>query len=153
MINMKELFSKDTWQEIFDPFKKIEQEQLLQHWCFRYFYLYNIIWNQKVLIMDLKRLLLQYHQIACLWGQYTSMPYAGYKFRRGIQLKTTDVPIRLKEFRYRIYCTRNVRGVFGSSKGCRGSNSGTYAVYGEYPEYIKIATTKVFDGGRFSKSN
>ena len=46
---------------------------------------------------------------------------------------------------------RNVAGVFGSSGGnvVRGAKSGTYAIYGDYPEYIKIAVTKVFDGGRF----
>ncbi|MBT5396494.1 MAG: FtsX-like permease family protein, partial [Flavobacteriaceae bacterium] len=31
----------------------------------------------------------------------------------------------------------------------RGTKSGTYAIYGEYPEYIKIATSKIYDGGRF----
>ena len=81
-----------------------------------------------------------------------SLPYAGYKARRGIQLKTTDVAIikkRVPEIEF--IAPRNVRGVFGSAGGniVRGSKSGTYAIYGEYPEYIKIATTKVFDGGRF----
>ena len=85
-------------------------------------------------------------------GQYTSLPYAGYKARRSIQLKTTDVAIikkRVPEIEF--IAPRNVRGVFGSVGGniVRGSKSGTYAIYGEYPEYIKIATTKVFDGGRF----
>ena len=50
---------------------------------------------------------------------------------------------------------RNVRGVFGSSGGnvVRGPKTGTYAIYGEYPEYIKIATSKVYDGGRFINEN
>ena len=48
-----------------------------------------------------------------------------------------------------------MRGVFGSSGGnvVRGSKTGTYAIYGEYPEYIKIATSKVYDGGRFINEN
>jgi putative ABC transport system permease protein len=46
---------------------------------------------------------------------------------------------------------RNVAGVFGSAGGniVRGNKTGTYAIYGEFPEYIKIATAKIFDGGRF----
>jgi putative ABC transport system permease protein len=44
-----------------------------------------------------------------------------------------------------------VRGIFGSSGGniVRGNKTGTYAIYGEFPEYIKIATSKIYDGGRF----
>ena len=45
-----------------------------------------------------------------------------------------------------------VAGVFGGSDGgsiVRGTKTGTYAIYGEYPEYIKIATSKIYDGGRF----
>ena len=46
---------------------------------------------------------------------------------------------------------RIVAGVFGSAGGSivRGTKTGTYSVYGEYPEYIKIATSKIYDGGRF----
>ena len=80
------------------------------------------------------------------------MPYGGYKARRQIRLTTNDVDIIKKRVPAVEYIApRNVAGVFGSSGGnvVRGAKSGTYAIYGDYPEYIKIAVTKVFDGGRF----
>jgi putative ABC transport system permease protein len=67
-------------------------------------------------------------------------------------LTTNDVDIIKKRVPAVEYIApRNVAGVFGSSGGnvVRGAKSGTYAIYGDYPEYIKIAVTKIFDGGRF----
>ena len=87
-----------------------------------------------------------------IWAQQTSLPYAGYKARRQIRLTTNDVDIIKKKVPSIEYVApRNVAGVFGSSGGnvVKGSKTGTYAIYGDYPEYIKIAVTKVYDGGRF----
>ena len=87
-----------------------------------------------------------------IWAQQTSLPYGGYKARRQIRLTTNDVDIIKKKVPSIEYIApRNVAGVFGSAGGnvVRGAKTGTYAVYGDYPEYIKIAVTKVFDGGRF----
>ena len=60
-----------------------------------------------------------------IWGQYTSLPYAGYKARRSIQLKTTNVTIIKKVPEIEFIAPRNVRGVFGSAGGniVRGSKS------------------------------
>lgn len=47
---------------------------------------------------------------------------------------------------------RNAKGIFDGSGGSqivRGSKSGNYTIYGDFPEYTKIATKKIFDGGRF----
>lgn len=87
-----------------------------------------------------------------IWAQQTSLPYAGYKARRQIRLTTNDVDVIKKKVPSIEYVApRNVAGVFGSSGGnvVKGSKTGTYAIYGDYPEYIKIAVTKVYDGGRF----
>ena len=87
-----------------------------------------------------------------IWAQQTSLPYAGYKARRQIRLTTNDVDVIKKKVPSIEYVApRNVAGVFGSSGGnvIKGSKTGTYAIYGDYPEYIKIAVTKVYDGGRF----
>ena len=152
---MKELFSKDTWQEIFGSIQKNRTRTIIT--------MIGVMWGIFIYIAlsgTAKGLDNGFEKAFAsissnslfVWAQYTSMPYAGYKSRRGIQLKTTDVPIikkRVPDIEY--IAPRNVRGVFGSVGGniVRGSKSGTYAIYGEYPEYIKIAATKVFDGGRF----
>jgi putative ABC transport system permease protein len=44
-----------------------------------------------------------------------------------------------------------VKGVFGGAPALvvRGLNSGNYNVYGDFPVFTKIATKKIYDGGRF----
>ena len=152
---MKELFSKDTWQEIFGSIQKNRTRTIIT--------MIGVLWGifiyitlagaAKGLDNGFEKAFASISSNSLfVWGQYTSLPYAGYKARRGIQLKTTDVSIIKKRVpQIEFIAPRNVRGVFGSAGGnvVRKSKSGTYAVYGEYPEYIKIATTKVFDGGRF----
>ena len=152
---MKELFSKDTWQEIFGSIQKNRTRTIIT--------MIGVLWGifiyitlagaAKGLDNGFEKAFASISSNSLfVWGQYTSLPYAGYKARRNIQLKTTDVSIIKKRVpQIEFIAPRNVRGVFGSAGGnvVRKSKSGTYAVYGEYPEYIKIATTKVFDGGRF----
>jgi putative ABC transport system permease protein len=80
------------------------------------------------------------------------MPYKGFKTGRQLQLTLGDVTVlqnRIPEIQY--IAPRNVKGIFGSSPAqiIRGSKSGNYAVYGDYPVLTKIATKKIFDGGRF----
>ena len=152
---MRELFSKDTWQEIFGSIKKNKIRTAIT--------MIGVLWGIFIYIVlsgaakgldnGFER---AFESISSnslfIWGQYTSMPYNGFKARRGIQLKTSDVTaLKKKVPEIEFIAPRNVRGVFGSSGGdvVRGSKFGTYAIYGEYPEYIKIAATKVFDGGRF----
>ncbi|MEB8389525.1 hypothetical protein OO012_20165, partial [Rhodobacteraceae bacterium KMM 6894] len=86
------------------------------------------------------------------WAQSTSMPYKGYKTGRQLQLTLGDVTVlknRIPEIQY--IAPRNVKGIFGSEPAqiIRGSKSGNYAVYGDYPVSTKIATKKIYDGGRF----
>ncbi len=152
---MRELFSKDTWQEIFGSIKKNKTRTTIT--------MIGVLWGIFIYIVlsgaakgldnGFER---AFESISSnslfIWGQYTSMPYNGFKARRSVQLKTSDViALKKKVPEIEFIAPRNVRGIFGSSGGdvVRGSKSGTYAIYGEYPEYIKIAATKVFDGGRF----
>jgi putative ABC transport system permease protein len=86
------------------------------------------------------------------WAQSTSMPYVGYKTGRRLQLKIQDVTVlqnRIPEIQY--IAPRNAKGVFGDApaKVVRGLKSGDYAIYGDFPIYTKIATKKIYDGGRF----
>jgi len=56
---------------------------------------------------------------------------------------------RIPEIQY--IAPRNAKGVFGDApaKVVRGLKSGDYAIYGDFPIYTKIATKKIYDGGRF----
>ena len=152
---MKRLFDKDTWQEIFGSIQKNKVRTVIT--------MIGVLWgifiyialagSSKGLDNGFER---AFQSIAAnsifVWAQYTSLPYAGYKSQRAIQLKLGDADILRKRVKgIKFIAPRNVAGVFGSAGGniVRGNKTGTYAIYGEFPEYIKIATAKIFDGGRF----
>ena len=152
---MKRIFDKDTWQEIFGSIQKNKVRTIIT--------MIGVLWgifiyialsgSSKGLDNGFER---AFQSIASnsifVWAQSTSIPYGGYKSERRIQLKLGDVEILKKRVKgIKFIAPRNVAGVFGSAGGniVRGTKTGTYAIYGEFPEYIKIATAKIFDGGRF----
>jgi len=152
---MKRLFDKDTWQEIFGSIQKNKIRTIITMigalWgIFIYIALSG---SSKGLDNGFER---QFQSIASnsifVWAQSTSLPYAGYKSERNITLKIQDAEVLKKQVKnIKFIAPRIVAGVFGSAGGSivRGTKTGTYSVYGEYPEYIKIATSKIYDGGRF----
>ena len=152
---MKRLFDKDTWQEIFGSIQKNKIRTIIT--------MIGVLWGifiyitlsgtSKGLDNGFER---QFQSIASnsifVWAQSTSLPYAGYKSERNITLKIHDADVLKKKVKdIKFIAPRIVAGVFGSPGGniVRGTKTGTYSVYGEYPEYIKIATSKIYDGGRF----
>ena len=152
---MKRIFDRDTWQEIFGSIQKNKVRTIIT--------MIGVLWgifiyialsgSSKGLDNGFER---AFQSIASnsifVWAQSTSIPYGGYKSERRIQLKLGDVEILKKRVKgIKFIAPRNVAGVFGSAGGniVRGTKTGTYAIYGEFPEYIKIATAKIYDGGRF----
>ena len=152
---MKRLFDKDTWQEIFGSIQKNKIRTIIT--------MIGVLWgifiyialsgSSKGLDNGFER---QFQSIASnsifVWAQSTSLPYAGYKSERNITLKIQDAEVLKKQVKnIKFIAPRIVAGVFGDQGGSivRGTKTGTYSVYGEYPEYIKIATSKIYDGGRF----
>ena len=152
---MKKIFDKDTWQEIFGSIQKNRTRTIIT--------MIGVLWgifiyitlagSSKGLDNGFER---AFQSIASnsifVWAQYTSLPYAGYKSERSIQLRLGDAEILKKRVAdIKFIAPRNVAGVFGPAGGniVRGNTTGTYAIYGEFPEYIKIATSKIYDGGRF----
>ncbi|SUZ66732.1 uncharacterized protein METZ01_LOCUS19586 [marine metagenome] len=152
---MKRIFDKDTWQEIFGSIQKNKVRTIIT--------MIGVLWgifiyialsgSSKGLDNGFER---AFQSIASnsifVWAQSTSIPYGGYKSERRIQLKLGDVEILKKRVKgIKFIAPRNVAGVFGSAGGniVRGTKTGTYSIYGEFPEYIKIATSKIYDGGRF----
>ena len=78
-----------------------------------------------------------------VWAQSTSIPYGGFKTGRNPQLKLKDAQtLRNNIPEIQFIAPRNVRGVFDGTSGSqivRGTKSGTYNIYGDFPEYTKIA--------------
>ena len=118
---MKRLFDKDTWQEIFGSIQKNRTRTIIT--------MIGVLWgifiyitlagSSKGLDNGFER---AFQSIASnsifIWAQYTSLPYAGYKAERGIQLKLSDVDVIKKKVKdIKFIAPENVAGVFGSAGG------------------------------------
>lgn len=152
---MKQLFDADTWLEIFQSISKNRLRTFLTMLgVFIGIYIYiGLSGASKGLENGFEK---EFETVArnsmFIWAQSTSKPYAGFKTGRSIQLKLQDAEIlRMQIPEIEALAPRNVRGVFGASPGVisRGLRSGNYSVFGDFPEFTKIATKKIFDGGRF----
>ncbi len=152
---MKQLFDRDTWIEIFQSIRKNKLRTFLTMiGVFIGIYIYiGLSGASKGLDNGFER---QFKSVArnsiFVWAQSTSMPYSGFKIGRQIQLKLPDVEALKKQVpEIMAIAPRNVRGVFGSNPGLitRGLKSGNYSVFGDFPEFTKIASKKIYDGGRF----
>ena len=152
---MRQLFDRDTWIEIFQSIRKNRLRTFLTMiGVFIGIYIYiGLSGAAKGLDNGFEK---QFKSVArksiFVWAQTTSLPYDGFKTGRQIQLKLPDVEALKKQVpEIMAIAPRNVRGVFGSSPGLitRGLKSGNYSVFGDFPEFTKIATKKIYDGGRF----
>ncbi|MGB3149509.1 MAG: ABC transporter permease [Maribacter sp.] len=152
---MKFIFDSNTWQEIFGSISKNKVRTIIT--------MIGVLWGIFVYIglsgaaqgMDNgfdKVFKTVSMNSMFVWGQSTSKPYDGYKTGRQMQLKLGDVTKlqnRIPEIQY--IAPRIDMGGFGTDPvyTVRGQKSGTYPVNGDFPVYTKIATKKIFDGGRF----
>ena len=156
MNSLKVIFDYDTWQEIFSSIKKNKVRTIIT--------VIGVLWGIFIYItlsgssngLD-NGFDKEFENIAMnsmfIWTQQTSMPYKGFKTGRRPRLKISDAKVLLNSVPDIQYIApRNARGVFGGSPPAtivRKSKSGNYNIYGDFPEYTKIATKKIFKGGRF----
>ncbi|MFS4418369.1 ABC transporter permease [Maribacter sp. 2307ULW6-5] len=152
---MRQLFDRDTWIEIFQSINKNKLRTFLTMvGVFIGIYIYiGLSGASKGLDNGFEK---EFETVArnsmFIWAQSTSKPYAGFKTGRQIQLKLQDAEVLRRQVPEIVaLAPRNVRGVFGSSPGVitRGLKSGNYSVFGDFPEFTKIATKRIYDGGRF----
>ena len=150
------LFDSEIWQEIFGSIKKNKIRTIIT--------VIGVLWGIFIYVVlsgaakgldnGFER---QFSNVAInslfVWAESTSIPYEGFKIGRFPRLKLDDVEIlkkRIPEIKYIV--PRNARGTFSGGSPAnivRGDNSGNYAIYGDYPDFIKIATKEIYDGGRF----
>lgn len=152
---MRFIFDGNTWQEIFGSIGKNRTRTIIT--------VIGVLWGIFIYIAlsgAAKGMDNGFEEIfesvaknsMFVWAQSTSKPYKGFKTGRPMQLKLEDATLlknRIPEIEY--IAPRNVRGVFGDSPGAivRGQKTGSYSVYGDFPVFTKIATKKIYDGGRF----
>ncbi len=149
------LLSRDTWQEIFGSIQKNKARTIIT--------VIGVLWGIFIYIVlsgAAKGLdngfEERFEDVAMnsmfAWAQTTSVPYAGFKTGRPIQLKLGDVrtlATRIPEIQF--IAPRIVKGAFGGESGgvIYGQRTGSYSIYGDFPVLSKIATQKIYVGGRF----
>ena len=155
MNSLKIIFDRDTWQEIFGSIQKNKVRTIIT--------VIGVLWGIFIYIAlsgsangldnGFER---EFENIAMnsmfVWAQSTSMPYDGFKTGRNPQLKTTRrTDFKKQRSRNSIHRSPKCTWRFGGtgSQIVRGTKSGTYNIYGDFPEYTKIATKKIYNNGRF----
>ncbi|HJM16482.1 MAG TPA: ABC transporter permease, partial [Flavobacteriales bacterium] len=156
MNSLKIIFDRDTWQEIFSSISKNKTRTVIT--------VIGVLWGifiyitlagaAKGLDNGFER---AFRNLAMnsmgVWTQRTSLPYAGFKIGRNPKLVIQDAEILKKNVPGIQFITpRNVRGVFDGGSPplvIRKNKSENYALYGDTPEYTRIVSKKIYDGGRF----
>jgi len=89
-----------------------------------------------------------------MWTQSTSMPYKGYKPGRSLNINNDDVEyLKQNVPELGVISPRNSLGGYrGSNNVSRGSKTGAFNVYGDYPEYIDIQPFSI-ESGRYINYN
>lgn len=83
-----------------------------------------------------------------MWTQSTSKPYKGLPQGRGFNFKNGDVDAIKRDIDGLLYVSpRNQLGGFrGSNNVVRGTKTGAYNVYGDYPEFILQQPMDILQG-------
>ncbi len=152
---MKFIFEKDTWQEIYGAIRKNKIRTIIT--------VIGVTWGVFLFVILLgmakgldNSFRSQFNDFATntmfVWGQQTSIPNGGFKRGRRMQLTLDDVETLKSQVNDIEYITpRNVTGQWGTPPGqfVKGSKSGAFKVFGDYPTIDKVSKKKIFDGGRF----
>jgi len=152
---MNSLFDKDTWQEIFGSISQNKIRTVIT--------IIGVLWGifLYIVLSGLAKGVdngfeKQFERISSnslfIWSQNTSIPYAGFKTSRNWDLKLSDVDELKKNIPEIQYIAPRIqRGNFGSSGAnvVKGTRSGTFNIYGDFPILTTISTKDIYDGGRF----
>ncbi|WP_053992963.1 ABC transporter permease [Mangrovimonas sp. TPBH4] len=90
-----------------------------------------------------------------MWTQTTSIPYKGMPKGRNFNYKLGDVEaIKTQVPNLKYVSPRNQLGGFrGSNNVTRGTKTGAFEIYGDYPEYIKQQPMDILQGRFISYSD
>jgi len=156
MNSLTVIFDFDTWQEIFGSIAKNKTRTVIT--------VIGVLWGifiyislsgaAKGLDNGFDR---EFEDMAMnsmfIWPKRTSVPYKGFKEGRYPLFKISnaeELKRQIPEIQY--IAPRNARGVFGGSQPASVVHkqiSRSYNIYGDFPDYTKISTKKIYKGGRF----
>ncbi|MEM7551402.1 MAG: ABC transporter permease [Bacteroidota bacterium] len=145
------MFDYDKWQEIFTTIKKNKLRTFLT--------VFGIFWGIFMIVILLgagkgleNGIQRDFSAFATnsgfIWGQKTTISYDGYKPGRYIRYNNEDRRLllaKVPELRY--LAPRNqLSGFGGGNNVIYGENSGTFSVYGDYPDFGKIESRDIYNG-------
>ena len=83
-----------------------------------------------------------------IWGMRTQMPYKGFNKGRWVRIRNGDVDhLRENLDEIDILSPRIQLGGYSSNNNVtRGVETGSFSIYGDYPEYIKIKPMDIVEG-------
>lgn len=145
------MFDYDKWQEIFATIKKNKLRTFLT--------MFGVFWGIFMLLVLLgsgnglengvKRDFASWaSNSAFVWGNKTTMPYAGLKPGRFVRFTNDDIEaLRDRVEGLDIIAPRNNQGGWGGGNNItRGKKSGGFRITGDYPEYNQIQQMNIPQG-------
>ncbi len=140
---MKRIFDRDSWREI--------QQTLTENWFWSMVTGFGVFWGILLIIILMgagnglqkgisKTFDMGVTNSVFLWGGRTAKPYKGLSANRRIQLNNSDVEAIMQQVDgIDVIAPRNQLGGYGSNNNIvRGLQTGSFTVYGDYPEHIEI---------------
>jgi putative ABC transport system permease protein len=145
------MFDYDKWQEIFTTIRKNKLRTFLT--------IFGIGWGIFMIVILLgagkglqngatEGFAAWATNSGFIWGQKTTIAYGGFQPGRNINFNNSDTEI-LKKRVYELsnLAPRNQLGGFRGGYNVRRNNeTGTFSIYGDYPEYILIQKMDVYNG-------
>ncbi|MCF8274126.1 MAG: ABC transporter permease [Flavobacteriaceae bacterium] len=152
------MFSKDRWDEILEALNSNKFRTLLTA--------FGVFWGITILVLLLaltnglkNGVMADFGDFATnsmfMWTQGTSKPYKGLPKGRNFNYKLDDVQAIKSEIPNIKYVSpRNQLGGFrGNNNVIRGTKTGAFEIYGDYPEYIKQQPLDILQGRFISYSD
>lgn len=150
------MFDRDKWQEIYSTLSKNKLRTFLTA--------FGVFWGIFMLIFMLgsgnglkNGVQNGFKDFATnsffTWTQRTSMPYKGFKQGRGFNYANDDIQAIIDNVpEADIVAPRNQLGNYGGNNNVNyGLKTGSFSVYGDYPEIFKIQSYSITEGRQMNK--
>lgn len=152
------MFSKDRWDEILEALNANKVRTFLTA--------FGVFWGITILVLLLaltnglrNGVTADFGNFATnsmfMWGQRTSISYKGIPKGKRVEYKTSDVEAikaDMPELKY-VSPRNSLGGYNGANNVTRGTKTGAFQIYGDYPEFIKQKPMDILEGRFFSYSD
>jgi len=152
------MFNKDRWDEILEALNANRVRTALTA--------FGVFWGITILVLLLaltnglrNGVTADFGSFATnsmfMWGQRTSISYKGVPKGKRVQYKISDIDAiraEIPELKY-ISPRNSLGGYNGANNVTRGTKTGAFQIYGDYPEFIKQKPMDILQGRFLSYSD